>query len=322
MDSDLDVHIADLCRGQHGAVSRAQLLLAGIGRNAIRRRITAGTLIEWSGDVLLHAGAPATPLQTVMATVLDAGPGACASHDTTLHLAGVPGFSATPVHITQPRGGVLRPDGAAIMHTSRRIALDHVALIHGIPSTTVTRALFDIAATAHPDRLDRAVDAAWTRSLTDHRRLCEALDLLARQGRAGIRAMREAIEQRGADHVAPESGLEHRFHQMVEQDGQPPLLRQVRWHTAIGEVRFDAFDPEARVDAEMDSALHHRSLSDMAYDERRDAAVRDTDVVVARFSDDEIWNRPRDAARRLREVRRAGRARWSGRSASDSHPFW
>ena len=58
MDSDLDVHIADLCRGQHGAVSRAQLLLAGIGRNAIRRRITAGTL----ADIVGVAGDPLTDI--------------------------------------------------------------------------------------------------------------------------------------------------------------------------------------------------------------------------------------------------------------------
>ena len=300
---DIDRVIADLATRQHGAVSRDQLNFAGIHRAAIRHRIRTGALVEPTSQVVALRGAPGTDHLRVMVAVLDAGPGACTSHGTTLALVGIPGFRLDPIHVSQPRGGIFRDHRGVVLHTSRRIPPEQIAVVDDIPSTTATRALFDIAASVHPGRLERALDAAWTRGLTDHRRLSEALEALSCRGRSGIRIMRELIEARGPEYIAPESGVEGRFHQIVDDDGQPPLERQVRWQAEIGEVRFDAFDDRALVDFEIDSALHHRSITDEASDERRDAAVRATGVQVERIPDEDIWHRPDDVARRVRRAR-------------------
>src|SRR4051794_37707870 len=72
--------IGDLARGQHGIVSRKQLLAAGIDGDAIKRRVRAGRLHRLRPGVYAVGHTGITRRGRWMAAVLASGDGAVLSH--------------------------------------------------------------------------------------------------------------------------------------------------------------------------------------------------------------------------------------------------
>lgn len=106
-----------------------------------------------------------------------------------------------------PRRSVRR-GGPAIVHTTTAVDARHVTTVPGIPVVTPIRALFDVAGSLQPAKLERALDNAWSRRLTTSALLRRTLDELGRRGRPGIAVPRELAEARPPDHRAPESNSE------------------------------------------------------------------------------------------------------------------
>lgn len=83
-------------------------------------------------------------------------------------------------------------------------------MLDGIPVTTPSRLVFDMFGAVHAKRAERLADTLWSRRLATFRTLTAVFDDLACRGRKGTVAMREYLEDRSADYIAPESGLEAR----------------------------------------------------------------------------------------------------------------
>lgn len=146
----LDREIADLAETQHGVVTRPQLLKLGLGRDAIRGRVASGRLHR------LHRGVYAVGHQLIsqqgrrIAAVLACGAEAVLSHRSAAAHWGVAAFSGA-VEITSPRS--TRSRGAIRRHCAL-LPADEVAVLDGIPITSVHRTLFDYAGIVPPDRLE------------------------------------------------------------------------------------------------------------------------------------------------------------------------
>jgi predicted transcriptional regulator of viral defense system len=72
--------IRRLAADQHGIVSRAQLLNAGVGPDTVDRWIKAGRLIRVHRGVYAVGHVPPSPHARAMAAVLACGKGATLSH--------------------------------------------------------------------------------------------------------------------------------------------------------------------------------------------------------------------------------------------------
>ena len=86
---ETDRIIASIAAGQHAAVSRRQLVDAGVPAHVVRHRVRGGLLIPMHAGVYRVAGSPVTWHQRIMAGTLAAGAGAVASHRAAGFLHGL-----------------------------------------------------------------------------------------------------------------------------------------------------------------------------------------------------------------------------------------
>ena len=152
----------------------------------------------------------------------------------------------TPHHVLVPRRSTTA-EHIARVHTTTEIDQRHVATVAGIPTVTPIRALFDVAGSVHPKKLERALDNAWARRLITHALLHRTLDELAERGRPGIAVMRELAEARPPEYRPPESGTEAKLNDILSDAGKATLRRQVNAGDAANWMgRFDLADRQLR----------------------------------------------------------------------------
>jgi hypothetical protein len=293
---------------QHGLITTEQLGQAGFGKDHIHHLLAVRRVERVSPRVLRLVGAPLTTAQRVLAAVLDAGPGSALSHGSALAWWKLPGFLLDELHVTHQRDGVHRPRRlASFVHDVVLLPDAHVRELEGVPVVTPPRALFDLAGTrgVHPQRVERAVDNAWSRGLVSGQTLHSMLNELAKRGRPGIRAMRQILEARGPDYVPPASGLEHRVDQIMRESNQPPLRRQVDSGDEAGWIgRVDFADEHVPFRLEVQSERFHSSLLDRRSDQDRLARLSAAGFVVATVTDIDVWHRPAHVVQVVHQARR------------------
>lgn len=187
---DGDRLIARLAECQGGVVSRAQLIEAGLTRNAIGHRLKRGRLHP------VHRGVYAVGHRLLsadgrwMAAVLTSGPGAVLSHRSAAALWRIRQSTRSAAEVTtfqasHPRPGVERHRG--------HLAADEVTALRGVPVTTVPRTLLDLAVVVGRRDLERAMNDAEVRRLTDPLALEDLLGRYPRRrGVAAVKAILQA----------------------------------------------------------------------------------------------------------------------------------
>jgi predicted transcriptional regulator of viral defense system len=184
-----DARIADLAEGQHGVVTRQQLLSLGVEEEAIEWRLRSGRLHR------LHRGVYAVGHRVLscearwMAAVLFCGPEAVLSHRTAAALWGIGGASGA-IEVTAP--SKTRSRGRIRRHFAV-LPADEETERDGIPVTTVPRTIFDLATVEPVGRVEQALRQVERLQLYDALSLT---DLLARYPRRhGSRAVRECLRR-------------------------------------------------------------------------------------------------------------------------------
>ena len=298
----IDESIHALAARQHAALSIRQALELGATRPMLRHRVRAGRLERPTSQVLTIPGAPDTHRHRLMVAVLDAGPGAFASHSTSAALWKVSGFSLLRLRntdVSRPRGGTRRSSSVARVHEVLDLEPDHTTVLDGLPVSTPTRTVFELAGSVHPQRAERALDSVWSRNLTSRRLLDQMFDDWADRGRAGTVLMRELLEARPPGYVPPASNLEARFATLAERHCIGPFRRQVDLggETWIGRVDF--LHAHYPLVVEVLSELYHAALVDQEADARRFALFKAAGFTVEPVWDHEIWGDARGAMKRV-----------------------
>jgi Transcriptional regulator, AbiEi antitoxin len=173
--------IQRLAADQHGIVTRAQLLNAGVGSKHVDRWVQAGRLIRVHQGIYALGHIPPSPHARTMAAVLACGPGAALSHRSAARLWGLIRYSG-PIEITAP---TKRTRPGLIVH---RHALTDADLAHTLSPAALTRAVNEARLNRHlslddlPAKLRRGQTARPTRSTGDQRdrRRLRSRRLLAR----------------------------------------------------------------------------------------------------------------------------------------------
>jgi very-short-patch-repair endonuclease len=116
--------------------------------------------------------------------------------------------------------------------------------------------------------------------------------------------MRELLDARPSGYRPPESNLESRFQKVLRRDLQPTMARQLdvgndeAW---LGRVDF--IDRDRRVIVEVQSDLHHTSVSDVRDDQKRRAALTTAGWSVCEVGEWELWHQPTEVQARVRAAR-------------------
>jgi very-short-patch-repair endonuclease len=278
--------IADLAAPQHGVVSRAQLLDAGLGPRAVEHRVETGRLHRLHRGVYAVGHRPPSPLTRVMAAVLACGPDAVASHLTAAALWDIHGRHGAPIHVTAPTS---RRHPGVRLHRSGTLTSADVTTHYGIPVTTAARTLLDLAELLDDRQLTRAANEARLRRLV-------TLDALAAQlGRAHGRrtgALRRQIELRDGP---TRSELEDAFLRFVERHGLP----RPEINAALAGFEVDALWRSQRLVAELDGRAFHALEDAFERDRERDAELTAAGYRVVRITWQRLARRPAAEAARL-----------------------
>lgn len=207
------------------------------------------------------------------------------------------------VEITCPRWRRTQKDGELVVHESRLLTADDVAVRDAIPCTTVERTIFDLAGVAGTGTIDLAIDSALRRELTTLDRLRAVGSRVAKRGRPGSAKFRAAVEQRDPDAALPESEPERLLAEALVKQGLPrPVHQHVVRNARSGFIaRVDLAYPDDRIVIEYESIEHHTGKAALLRDSARRNAMAGVGLTVLTATIADL----RDSAARLAgEVRR------------------
>src|SRR5436190_7877188 len=161
-----------LATAQHGAISLTQLRELGLSDPGVRRRVGNGRLHPVHRGVYV-VGRPDLPKYgRWMAAALACGEGALLSHWSAAAWHELLGAGGGRIDVTVPhRRGRSRP-GLRVHRITSLSASDRV-VVGGIPCTSVSRTLLDLAAVAPRNVLERACDQAEVIGILDMRAVRE-----------------------------------------------------------------------------------------------------------------------------------------------------
>jgi predicted transcriptional regulator of viral defense system len=179
----VDRIIGELASRQSGVVARWQLAQRGIDRGAIEGRVARGALHVLHRGVYAVGHLALTRDGRWMAAVLACGPDAVLSHRSAGQLWGLVPRSAMTPEVTRP--GYCRRRRGMVIHRSV-IPADETDIVDGIPVTSPHRTILDLAAVLRRRELERALNEAEVRDVTDRLSLPELMELYPRRRGAAI----------------------------------------------------------------------------------------------------------------------------------------
>jgi hypothetical protein len=284
--------VAELARGQHGVVSRGQLLDLGLGPDAIKHRVRAGRLHRIHAGVYAVGHTAITIRGRWMAAVLASGDGAVLSHRSATALWGIWGSGAGEVHVTVPRK--IRSHRQIRRHFGD-LPGDEVAIKDGIPVTSAARAVLDLAA----DKGEAAAETA-----------LREMEYLGIYGPVSLPALLERYPRHRGTPIVEfclerlrddpggrvRSPLEEVFLPFLDEHGIPrPKLNA--W-LSVGEDRYqaDCLWPDARLVGELDGFKSHGTKRAFREDRKRDRRLGVAGYHVVRITEDQVLDEPSEVA--------------------------
>ena len=274
-------------------VSVRQLRALGLGRSAITRRVRSGHLHRLYPGVYSVGHRSLRGEGRWLAAVLACGPSAVLSHRTAAAHWGLLRTDQTRIDVTAPRGRHGAP--GIRLHRSRSLDAQDITNHQGIPTTSVSRTLLDLAAQARNGELERALAQAERLQLYDHRAI---ESVIARHnGHRGTRILKQATTR---EPKWTRNEWEAAFLNLIRDADLPePLVNDTFHAPDHGQCEPDYHWPAHRVIVETDGWETHRTRLAFKQDRAKDAALTASGYRVLRFTRDD---EPDLAVRRLRAL--------------------
>ena len=295
MGAKRDEHLADrriagVATRQHGAVSRAQLVAAGLSRRQIERRIAAGRLHR------LHRGVYAVGHRSVavdglrLAAVMSLGAGAVLSHRSAAAHWAIRASAATRIDVAVPCAGSRRSRDGLAVHRLSSLRPEQVTTHRGVPVTTPARTLLDLGAVVSRRSLERALDEVERLRLFDLTAFESVLS--ANRGNPGALALTTVLREHTAGVTLNRSELEERLLAICHEHGlERPLV-----NTQLLDFEVDFFWRDARLVVETDGHASHGTRAAFERDRARDAQLTLAGYRVVRFTHRGLREEPGQAA--------------------------
>jgi very-short-patch-repair endonuclease len=164
----------------------------------------------------------------------------------------------------------------------------------GVPATPPLRMLADLGA-VDPNGVYAALGKLVVDGTAKPLAVVEAVRRHASRGRAGIGALRRALDRYPLDRAAADSWLEIRMAELIQRFGLPP----VEFHAMIAGWEVDFLISGSKVVLECDGRQHFLDPEQVSRDARRDEELLAKGYVTVRFTRAEITSRPRRVAERI-----------------------
>lgn len=268
----------------HGVISRRDLLARGFDPSWLRRRIDSGRLVVVLAGVYRLEGMRLGEPGRFMAAALNAGPGAAigdrsalALHDLIRHRGDVVVVRSSGC---RPRADRRKSsDGWGVRISRKSLPASDRAIVNGIPTLRVERAICDSAPGLTADVIRSVLVAAEQRRSVDWRELVRRS--APGPGRPDLGVLREIIGEWLPEMAATRSEMEERTLQvLVVEGGLPEPLVNHR----IGRWVADFYWPDWDLVVEVDGYAFHSDRVAFGRDRRKDRELLAMGIRVVRFT--------------------------------------
>lgn len=296
----LDAEVGRLAVEQHGVVTLEQLEALGLTGDAIVKRVARGRIHRIHQTV--YALTPKLMAQRghLMAAVLACGPGAVLSHRAAAYLWGLTDELPELIDVTAPHRRGRSPAGVAA-HRDRSLQPIDKTRLHGIPCTTLARALLDYAGVVPEWELRRAVSQAEVLGLVDRRALRSVLR--RGRGRRGVARLRLTFDTLHPQTRRTRSELERLLLAMCIAAGLPQPEVNVWLDVPGGDpLQADFLWRGQRLIVEADSREFHDTASAFEQDRKREQRFQLANWRVLRCTWAQVRREPQRLAATIRAV--------------------
>jgi predicted transcriptional regulator of viral defense system len=270
VQASIDVAIAELAGRQHAVVGLAQLVELGLTPRAVQHRAARAALHRVFTGV--YSVVPLNLLSRKgwwMAAVLACGVDAVLSHRHAAALIGLRNTERRNIDVTVPRRGGRSRDRIQI-HCSTTLAPQDIGRIDGIPCTSVSRTLLDLATVVSRRAVERAFDEADALELLDLNAVQRQLKQNPTHRAAA--AIRAILAEHYIGSTPTRNELEEAFLAICRRTGVPqPLVNE--W-VDLGDgqpmIWADFVWRQERVIVETDGPRYHGTRQALTRDPRRD----------------------------------------------------
>jgi len=266
------VHAQAVAQKQHGAITFAQAIKAGMTDDSAFAATKSGLLIPEHHGVYRLGGVPVTWQMKVMMATLAGGDFVVASHRTAAALWRLPDFPQGSIHVTVPYEKKYVAKGV-FAHRGRKLSTADRTTVDGIPVTNISCTLVHLAGCVSYEQLQDAVDEAIRSDLTTPRRLLARLAVLGGRGVAGTTVLREILDEYRPGEKVPASVFERRLLRVVIAALLPRPIIRYEVQTRDGLIEVDAAWPDEKVCVEANSKRFHDTQRRVLRDEERRALL-------------------------------------------------
>jgi hypothetical protein len=288
----LDAVINELAATQHGCVAVWQARALGAFSAEIARLRRSSEWRVLSRRVLARVGAPDTREQRACAAVLEAGTdGSLASlSGAALWRLGA-SYRLLPACVMTDRNAA--SFGGEIGHIYPRSGITDrwITSYRGIRVVRPELCIYQLCGHVDPRRAERALDTGLSMGLVTVHSMRACLEEIRERGRNGTSVLADLLEARPLDYVAPATGLEARFIEVVGGDWR----RQVDSGGELWAGRVDFRHKVHPVIIEVQSERYHAALSFRRDDEERRAKLEAAGFIVEEVWDRQLWHAPNEA---------------------------
>ena len=294
----VDVRIAKLAARQHGVVSRAQLLDAGLSANQVRVQVRASRLRPLHRGVYL-LGSLAGRLEPArareMAAVLACGPGAVLSHQSAARLLGMRPTEPRPEELHVMTASQIRSRRPGIVHhRTLRLPKGDITTVDRVPTTNAARTMVDLATAVPPRVLEQMVATALRHQLVRARSLRKRLDRSPPS--TGITLLRALVSEEAP--AFTRSTAEEQLLKLIRASALPAPALNVR----VAGYEVDFFWRAERVAVEVDGFAYHRSRRSFEADRRRDSTLAARGIRTVRVTWRQLNDEPYGVVARLAQT--------------------
>ena len=275
---------------QYGIASRDQLLRLGVSDRAIDHGIATGRLYPIFRGVFGVGHLPPQRHSRLMAAVLACGEGSVLSHGTAAALLGLWERPPNLIDVIAPVQAGRGIDGIFRRHTPMPPPRDRI--VHeGIPCTSASGVIVDIAGISRERRLRRTIEQAAVLNLLD----LPAIDaILMGPRRRGSPLLRTILEDWRGHSPATRlrSPLEARLVPMLAARGLPTPQWNEELTVAGERFEVDCVWRRSRLVVEADSRKFHDNPVARDRDSHRDRVLTSAGYRVLRIRWDDLEHRP------------------------------
>jgi very-short-patch-repair endonuclease len=276
---------ARLGLGTQGAVARRQLLAAGVSRHAIDHALSSQQLHRRHRGVYIVGHLALAPYAQEAAAFLACGAAAVLSHRSAAYLWGLVRDRPLPPELTVVGRNPGERPGIRV-HRSKHLDRRDVRTRHGLPVTSPSRTVIDLAATNASDtELERVIAEGRNQGLVRRGELEKALERAgSRPGTARLRALLRAEGDPGITRSEGERVLRR----YLRAAGLPQPVTNRK----LGGWEPDFLWPSEKVIVELDSWPFHRDRRAFERDRRKDMELRDAGYTVIRITGRQLVEEP------------------------------